>query len=112
MISAIHEIADLNDGVLQKSRLATAKYLEACSLIFEQGILSHSIIDRDNQVVLDNMKKGFSYFNEWHQEMLTTGQLYYVLHYCVYLSDLFLEHDCRNPNQKLFLAWQVCRHCN
>ena len=68
MISAIYEIAELNDGVLQKSRLATAKYLEACSSIFEQGILSHSIIDRDNQVVLDNMKKGFSYFNEWHQE--------------------------------------------
>ena len=62
MISAIREIAEM-DEELQDSRIATAQYLEACNLLFEQGILSHSI------VVLENMKKGYEYFKEWYQEL-------------------------------------------
>ena len=65
MISAIREIAEM-DEELQDSRIATAQYLEACNLLFEQGILSHSIV---SSTVLENMKKGYEYFKEWYQEL-------------------------------------------
>lgn len=57
MTAAIHELAETCDyDDLAKRHIATAEYLEACKLLFEQGILSHSIIDNGHSQVLENMK--------------------------------------------------------
>lgn len=39
-----------------------AEYLEACNRLFEEGILSHSIVSSSEQSVLVNMKTGFEFF--------------------------------------------------
>ncbi len=55
------------------NRNATAEYLEACNLLFEQGILSHSTINVVKDGVLQNMEKGYKYFKEWYQELRESG---------------------------------------
>ena len=69
MLAAIKEMASYRDEVTKEIHLETAKYLEACNKLFEMGILSHEIIDSPNSPVLQNMKLGFSYFKEWHQQL-------------------------------------------
>lgn len=73
MTAAIYELAETCDYGKQ-SHIATAEYLEACNLLFEQGILSHSIVDNENSQVLKNMKQGFSYFSEWYDEMVAASK--------------------------------------
>lgn len=39
------------------------EYLDACNRMFEDGILSHSIVSSSEQKVLVNMKTGFEFFH-------------------------------------------------
>ena len=43
----------------------TLKYLEACSLLFEKGFLSHNKVDSINCEVLQNIEKGYRHFSDW-----------------------------------------------
>ena len=43
----------------------TANYLEACNLLFEQGLLSRRRIHNENSPVLRNMRKGIEFFENW-----------------------------------------------
>lgn len=73
MISAMYELPD--DYFHNARNLATAAYLEACHMLFEEGILSHKTIHLSNQDVLKNMEKGFKFFEEWYQELAASGKL-------------------------------------
>lgn len=52
-------------------------------MLFEQGILSHDIVGSDCQAAIENMKVGFRYFSEWHQEMVDKGKYKIV---CILVS--------------------------
>lgn len=69
MLSAIKEMASYRDEVTKKCHLEAANYLEACNKLFETGILSHELIDSPSSPVLLNMKQGFGYFQDWHQQL-------------------------------------------
>ena len=75
MISALQEHArkapQPADAALVKM---TANYLQACHLIFEKGILSHLTITQRYQQVLENIKKGFSFFTDWSLSHQRTGK--------------------------------------
>ena len=45
MLAAIKEMSTYRDEVTKESHLETANYLDACNKLFENGILSHQIID-------------------------------------------------------------------
>lgn len=60
MLDAIRE----NRPEEQKVHLACLKYLQACSLLFENGTLSHIPIDNTSSLVLRNMKEGFDFFQK------------------------------------------------
>ena len=45
-----------------------------CHLIFEKGILSHLTITERYQQVLENIKKGFSFFTDWSLSHQRTGK--------------------------------------
>jgi hypothetical protein len=51
MLAAIKELADRTSEESQE-HLATLKYLEECSLLFEDGILSNSVSVRNHQLYL------------------------------------------------------------
>jgi len=54
----------------------TLKYLEACSKIFEKGLLSHDkICDLDSEV-LHSVATGFSHFAKWHEGLSREGTCY------------------------------------
>ena len=40
----------------------TLKYLSACNLLFEQGILSHGKVTVKDKTILENMNKGKNFF--------------------------------------------------
>ena len=61
MISAVRELAE-NVHVGDRHQ-RVAEYLEACNRLFEEGILSHSIVSSSEQKVLVNMKIGFEFFS-------------------------------------------------
>ena len=69
MLAAIKEMASYRDEVTRKCHLETASYLEACYNLFETGILSHKVIDSLDSPVMQNMKLGFEYFKDWHQQL-------------------------------------------
>ena len=75
MISALQEHArkapQPADAALAEM---TANYLQACHLIFEKGILSHLTITERYQQVLENNKKGFSFFTNWSLSHQRTGK--------------------------------------
>lgn len=79
MISAIYE-SNSFPTYQQNRLLATAQYLEACNMLFERGILSHDSIHSSHRDVLNNMKIGFKYFTEWHEEMIAAGR--YTVYTC------------------------------
>ena len=74
MIRAIYDISEQCDQIVKQNKQATAKYLEACNLLFEQGILSHSTITSNDSQVLKNMQRGLKYFMDWHEEMTENGK--------------------------------------
>ena len=62
MISTIQELAkEPNQG----SAKPVAKFLEACNLIFEKGLLSKCRISSMNSLVIQNIEKGMSFFEKW-----------------------------------------------
>ena len=44
-------------------------YLEACNLIFENGILSHEMICSPESKVLLNIHEGMKWFINWKEEL-------------------------------------------
>lgn len=70
----------------------TANYLQACHLIFEKGILSHLTITERYQQVLENIKKGFSFFTDWSLSHQRTGKcIALIMIQCFLLSILTLS---------------------
>ena len=51
----------------------TLAYLEACSLLFEQGFLSHDRIRNLESEILQNITKGYDYFSGWLTSLLKEG---------------------------------------
>ena len=67
----------------------TANYLQACHLIFEKGILSHLTITERYQQVLENIKKGFSFFTDWSLSHQRKGKcITFIMIQCFLLSIL------------------------
>ncbi|XP_065907460.1 uncharacterized protein [Dysidea avara] len=67
----------------------TMKYLEACSKIFENGLLSHDRVTDVNSAILKNIREGFKFFRSWHNS----------------LSEAATPNQPIQPNK--FLAWQT-----
>ena len=70
----IRAIYDISEQIVKKKKKVTAKYLDACNLLFERGILSHSTITSNDSQVLKNMQRGLNYFMDWHEEMTENGK--------------------------------------
>ena len=75
MIAALEEHASLSSEGPEKTDVVkeTARYLQACHLIFEKGILSHVFIRSNESAVLKNIQQGWRYFEEWAEEHNNTG---------------------------------------
>ena len=57
----------------------TLKYLEACSLLFEKGFLSHNKAESLNCEVLQNIENGYKYFSDWISAILQKGGNAYLI---------------------------------
>ena len=69
----------------------TLEYLEACNLLFERGFLSHDRVRSMNADVIQKINKGFSYFTEWLDSLLSEGTHMPALNVCTYLpSSLYM----------------------
>lgn len=69
LIAAIREIAERRGLGEGDTHTVVAQYLEACNLIFENGILSHDIISSSQSACLANICKGMSWFFKWKEEV-------------------------------------------
>ena len=58
MIAAIMDIKG-------QSEAEVAKYLEACNLVFEKGLLSHGRVNNLQSPVLTNIRNRMKYFEGW-----------------------------------------------
>ncbi|XP_074620735.1 uncharacterized protein LOC141879363 [Acropora palmata] len=70
MIAAVKDLSEEPTGN-QDSAKVVANYLEACNLIFENGLLSRRRINSLNSPVIHNIKKGMDFFEKWclsHEE--------------------------------------------
>lgn len=67
MIAAIKEMAEKHKS--KNDTYTTAEYLEACSLIFEYGTLSHDKIESSDSKALNNIRKGLTWFNNWKESI-------------------------------------------
>ncbi len=47
----------------------TVEYLQACSLMFENGILSHDKMTSTSFKALSNMAKAMKWFEKWKEEL-------------------------------------------
>ena len=54
---------------LRETHLLTAEYLQACNLLFENGILSHEKITSVSSKALLNMAEGMKWFIKWKEEL-------------------------------------------
>ena len=54
----------------------TLKYLSACNLLFERGILSHGKVTIKDKTILENMSTGYAFFSDWLKSLLDEGMLY------------------------------------
>ena len=64
MIAAVKDLAnEPNEDASACGK--TADYLEACNLLFEQGLLSCRRINNENSPVLGNIRKGMEVFENW-----------------------------------------------
>lgn len=73
MLAALRSLAEQkpsSQSLLEK----TAQYLEACHMIFERGILSHKLVKCPDCQVLNNIKEGFQFFQEWCFEHENKGE--------------------------------------
>lgn len=69
MLAAVQEMASRKEEVEKAYHLSTLKFLQACNKLFEEGILSHEIINSPTSPALRNMKMGFAFFEAWHQDV-------------------------------------------
>ena len=69
MLAAIREMAEKKDECTKQTHVCTAEYLEACNLIFENGILSHEMICSPNSKALVNISEGMKWFLKWKEEL-------------------------------------------
>ena len=51
----------------------TLKYLTACNMLFEQGLLSHDRVHVKDVKVIENIKVGYSFFSSWLSNLLLNG---------------------------------------
>ena len=88
-----HVLAELKEHLYlnpdNKSLSLTIQYLEACSKIFEEGLLSHDKIQSGDTHILETMKDGFYFFMGWCDQNIENGI------------------DISSNTQKFFLAWQT-----
>ena len=103
MIAAIHEMAQNMDDT---SHLLTAKYLKACNMIFETGILSHERITSSNSTPLINLEQGLSWFLNWKRELQKEPGIT-IYNICDNFMKYNVDIKFRSPIQKVFLSWQV-----
>ena len=68
MLAAIREMAE-KDECTKQTHVCAAEYLEACNLIFENGILSHEMICSPNSKALMNIREGMKWFFKWKEEL-------------------------------------------
>ena len=68
MLAAIREMAN-KDEFTKRSHVCSAEYLEACNLIFENGILSHEMIRSTESQALLNIREGMKWFINWKEEL-------------------------------------------
>lgn len=64
MLDAIRQLADSRPEERQE-RLAVFHYLNACSLLFQNGILSHESADKCTSRALQNIRNGYNFFKVW-----------------------------------------------
>ena len=70
-----------DDALMTSETLA---YLEACHLLFEQGLLSHKRIRGLDSQVLKNISKGYEYFSGWLTSILDKGNyIEFIMDHCV-----------------------------
>ena len=74
MISALRKLEVGQDDESSNSTEQTTKFLEACYLIFEKGILSHMKITDDDSTPLKNIREGMKFFEEWAYEHEKRGR--------------------------------------
>ena len=68
MIATIREMAEKMEE-LRATYSMTAEYLQACNLLFENGILSHEKIGSISSKPLINMAEGMKWFIKWKEEL-------------------------------------------
>lgn len=85
MLSAIKEIAE-NRLDEQKKHMETYKFLRACNLLFEEGILSEKPIMSLSSPTLVNMRDGYGHFTEWRKKVseLKPGICMYYMTMLIY----------------------------
>lgn len=66
-------IQDLAKEPNQESAAPVASFLEACNLIFENGLLSRRRINSLESPVIQNIKKGMDFFEKWCHSHEETG---------------------------------------
>lgn len=87
-------------GTTQK----TLAYLEACSKIFEKGLLSHSRITDMDSKVLQSINEGYTFFTSWLDHIIEKG--IYWLHVYIYR-----EREGERENWLLLLIAKLFRVC-
>ena len=75
MLAAIREMVEKKDEFTQQSHVCTAEYLEACNLIFENGILSHEMICSLKSKSLVNISEGMKWFFKWKEVQKEPGKI-------------------------------------
>ena len=77
----VHQDPPPDDALMTSETLA---YLEACHLLFEQGLLSHERIRGLDCQVLKNISKGYEYFSGWLTSILDKGNyIEFIMDHCV-----------------------------
>ena len=69
----IATIQDLAREPNQEASEQTVAYLDACNLLFEQGLLSRRRINNRDSPVLANITRGMSFIEEWAAAHDDTG---------------------------------------
>ncbi|XP_014670998.1 PREDICTED: uncharacterized protein LOC106811792 [Priapulus caudatus] len=76
--------------------IMTKDYLQACNLVFENGLLSHEMIDRNHPKTMDNIRKGYQFFEDWLETLLDE------------ISQQREESfHLTSPKERRFLSWQT-----
>ena len=71
MIAAVKDLASSASDVGPNQN--AVDFLEACNLLFEQGMLSRRRVNNKNSPVLTNIKKGMAFFEQWCRDHEDTG---------------------------------------